>query len=458
MNSEELLSLSIEELAPLIEQRQVSPFELTELFLRQIEKLNPIVNAYITVLHDQALALAKKAEEAIIRGDYKGPLHGLPLAVKDNIDMNGVRTTQGSKIHKNYVPRRDATVITKLLNAGMIPIGKTNLDEYALGVKTVNPHYNATRNPWNLKKIAGGSSGGSAAALAADMAAAALGTDTGGSIRIPSACCGTVGLKPTYGRVNMKGVFPLAWSLDHIGPMTKTVKDSAFMLQAMANLDFETKHFIDGISGIVIGIPDEAYEVDASVLAGLEKIIEQLKMLGVEIQKVSIPSLHYVPLVADVITCTEAAAIHHEQLVKRPFDFGKNVRTFLKLGELITGVQYIQVQQLRRLIIEEMNEIFSTVDALMLPMIPVPAPDIEETYVKINGTECDVIEAFTLLPSIANVTGLPSLAIPSGLTDSGLPIGIQIIGKKFDEKTILNIGNQIEKTQVLNAKPEILKK
>lgn len=452
MNTQELLSLSIEKLAPLIERRQVSPLELTDLFLERIEKLNPKVNAYITVLNEQARTLAKKAEEEIVRGDYKGPLHGIPLAVKDNIDMNGIRTTQGSKIHKDYVPRKDATVVTRLLNAGMIPIGKTNLHEYALGVTTVNPHYKPTYNPWNLQKIAGGSSGGSAAALAADMATAALGTDTGGSVRIPSACCGTVGLKPTYGRVHKKGVFPLAWTLDHVGPMTKTVKDAALMLQAMTDFDLKDKRLSDDIRGMVIGIPEEAYQVEASVLVGMEKMIKQLEMLGAHIQNVSIPALEHVPYVANVITCTEASAIHHEQLIKRPFDFGEDVGTILKLGELITGVQYVQAQQLRRVIHEELSKVFHSVNAIMTPMIPVPAPDINQKYVQINGEGVDVTEAFTLLPSIANVAGLPSLAMPSGLTNSGLPIGIQLIGKMYDEQTILNIGYQIEDPQILNSK------
>ena len=273
MSQVDLTKLSIHELAPLLAKRSVSPVELVEAVVENSKKLNPTLNAYITMMEEEAMSQARLAEEEIAKGEYRGPLHGIPLAVKDNIDTKGIRTTHGSKIHGENIPDSDATVVTRLLEAGMIPVGKTNMHEYAYGITNVNPHYGPARNPWNIEKIPGGSSGGSAVAVAAGMATSALGTDTAGSVRIPAACCGIVGLKPTFGRVSKQGVFPLSWTLDHVGPMTKTVRDAALMLQYMAGFDAKDASSVDApfdggelestsLQGVTIGIPEkEAYDL-----------------------------------------------------------------------------------------------------------------------------------------------------------------------------------------------------
>lgn len=458
MKNNQLVDLSIAELAPMIKKRKVSPVEVTQSILNKIKVINPKINAYITVLEKEAMEHARQAEREIIRGDYRGKLHGIPLAIKDNIDMEGIRTTYGSKIHEKNIPDQNATVITRLLKAGMIPIGKTNLHEYACGVTTSNPYYNQTRNPWNLDKIPGGSSGGSAAALASNITIASLGTDTTGSIRIPSACCGTVGLKPTYGRVSKKGVFPLSWTLDHVGPMTKTVEDAALMLKAMEeydqnNLFPQGKVFSDinvknsNLNGYVIGISEEIYnEVDPSIKQGMMKTVKELKTLGAEIRNVTIPSLDQIQYATEVILCVEAATVHHQNLVNhQDDDFGSDVRIMLKFGEILTGVQYMQAQQLRKLISKELKKTFKSIDALLIPTIPVPAPDINQTYVQINGEKLDLTNTLVRFSSIASISGLPALAISSGFSPEGLPVGIELIGKPFDEQTIINIGRKLEK-------------
>jgi aspartyl-tRNA(Asn)/glutamyl-tRNA(Gln) amidotransferase subunit A len=463
MNNDNLVKLSIAELATMIQQKEISPVELTEATLNRIREVNPTVNAYITVMEEEARAYAKLAEQEIVKGQYKGPLHGIPLAIKDNIDTKGVRTTHGSKIHRENFPQKDAPVVTQLLEAGMIPVGKTNMHEYAYGITTVNPHYNPTRNPWNTDKIAGGSSGGSAAALASHMTIAALGTDTAGSIRIPSACCGTVGLKPTFGRVSKKGVFPLSWTLDHVGPMTKNVQDASYMLHAMDS-NPSSQNYGDltigrsDLKGVKIGIPqEEAYfQLETSVKNRMNEVIDHLRELGAEIRYINIPTLVHVPFVSLVTYAVEASAIHHQKLLSEPEHFGADVRTLLKFGETLTGVQYMQAQQLRRIISGELESVFESVHSLLLPTIPIPAPTINEMQVVVNGEEVNVTEALLRLPQIANVCGLPSLAVPSGISDTGLPVGIQLIGKAFDEQMLINIGFQLEqKFSVLGKIPEL---
>ena len=301
------------------------------------------------------------------------------------------------------------------------------------------------------------------------MATSALGTDTAGSVRIPAACCGIVGLKPTFGRVSKQGVFPLSWTLDHVGPMTKTVRDAALMLQYMAGFDAKDASSVDApfdggelestsLQGVTIGIPEkEAYDlVDDAVKQGMERTIRQLEELGAVVKPVTIKSLVHVPFISLVTYGTEASTIHHQQILDRPEDFGPDVRKFLKFGEVITGTQYLKAQQLRRVITNELEEIYKTVDALILPTIPIPAPDINQMTVKVGNEEIDVMESLLRLTQIANVTGLPSLAVPSGLSKDNLPVSIQIVGNAFQEEKIVNIGYQLEQTNPLAGKiPEI---
>lgn len=465
MTNKPLNTMSIAELAPLIESKEVSPVEVTEAVLQAIKEKNETINAYVTVTEEEAMDHAKKAEADIQAGNYSGPLHGIPLAIKDNINMKGIRATHGSKIHSDNIATEDAAVVTQLLGKGMIPVGKTNLHEYACGITTTNPFHGPTRNPWNTERIPGGSSGGSGAALAADMTIASLGTDTAGSIRIPSACCGTVGLKPTFGRVSKAGAFPLSWTFDHIGPMTKTVADAGIMLEAIAQYDTNDptsvnkpftyeRQATEQLNDIVIGIPDvQLLPIEKSVKEGLDRTVDLLQELGAEVRTIQIATLESAPLAGYATLCVEAAAIHQENLINYPEDFGPDVAGLLKFGSVITGTQYAQAQQLRRVIIDEMNQLLTEIDVVLMPTIPLPAPKIGDLTVEINGEELGVTDAIITYPALANVTGLPSLALPSGLSEDGLPVGVQLVGPMFGEQKLLTIGELIETHNPLPEKP-----
>lgn len=468
--TKQLAEKSIGELAPLLESKEVSPVEVTEAVLKQVETYNEQTNAYIRVDAEDAQTSAKIAESEIMKGNYKGKLHGIPMALKDIFYVKDKVVTMGSKIHKDFMPSYSATVVEKLAEAGVIFTGTLNMHEYAWGGTNNNPHFGPCRNPWDLEKIPGGSSGGSGAAVAADMTIASLGTDTGGSIRIPSAVCGIVGLKPTHGRVSKHGVFPLSWSLDHAGPMTKTVTDAAILLECIAGFDPNDPTTIDkqvpsyttGLSedlkGMVIGVEEDFFltNLQPGVQELFDKAIDTLKTLGAEIKPITIPSLknaHY----AEMITVlAEASAIHHTNLKKRPEDFGKDVRISLELGELPTAVEYIQAQQIRHKIKQEFQEIFKTVDTILAPTLPFTAPTIGQEITIINNQNLKVSDELIRLQSPANLTGLPSISVPCGLSEN-MPVGIQFIGNAFDEQMIIKAAYAFECTKPMeDRKPELV--
>lgn len=467
--TKQLAEKSIGELAPLLESKEVSPVEVTEAVLKQVETYNEQINAYIRVDAEDAQTSAKIAEVEIMKGKYKGKLHGIPMALKDIFYVKDKVVTMGSKIHKDFKPTYSATVVEKLAEAGVIFTGTLNMHEYAWGGTNNNPHFGPCRNPWDLEKIPGGSSGGSGAAVAADMTIASLGTDTGGSIRIPSAVCGTVGLKPTHGRVSKYGVYPLSWSLDHAGPMTKTVTDAAILLEYIAGFDPNDPTTIDkpvpsyttglseDLNGMIIGVEEDFFltNLQPGVQELFYKAIETLKTLGAEIKPITIPSLknaHY----AEMITVlAEASAIHHTNLKKRPEDFGKDVRISLELGELPTAVEYIQAQQIRHKIKQEFQEIFKTVDTILAPTLPFTAPTIGQDITIINNQNLKVSDELIRLQSPANLTGLPSISVPCGLSDN-MPVGIQFIGDAFDEQMIIKAAYAFECTKPMEGrKPQL---
>lgn len=467
--TKQLAEKSIGELAPLLESKEVSPVEVTEAVLKQVETYNEQTNAYIRVDAEDAQTSAKIAESEIMKGNYKGKLHGIPMALKDIFYVKDKVVTMGSKIHKDFIPGYSATVVEKLTEAGVIFTGTLNMHEYAWGGTNNNPHFGPCRNPWDLEKIPGGSSGGSGAAVAADMTIASLGTDTGGSIRIPSAVCGIVGLKPTHGRVSKHGVFPLSWSLDHAGPMTKTVTDAAILLECIAGFDPKDPTTIDkplasyttGLSedlkGMVIGVEEDFYltNLQPGVQELFDKAIDTLKTLGAEIKPIKIPSLknaHY----AEMITVlAEASAIHHTNLKSRPEDFGKDVRLSLELGELPSAVEYVQAQQIRYKIKQEFQEIFQTVDTILAPTLPFTAPKIGQEITIINNQELKVSDELIRLQSPANLTGLPSISVPCGLSEN-MPVGIQFIGNAFDEHMIIKAAYAFECTNPMEGrKPQL---
>ena len=470
MLSKNLVGKAVEELAPLIEKKEVSPVELTEAILNHAEATEGKINAYMEIYREDALKDAKKAEEEIVNGNYRGMYHGIPMGIKDNVYFKDKVTTMSSKIHKDFVSDYDATVIKKLRNAGVVFTGKVSMHEYAWGITNNNPHYGAVKNPWNLEKIPGGSSGGSGAAVAVGSSVASLGTDTAGSIRIPSSANGIVGLKQTFGRVSKYGVYPLAWSLDHVGPMTRTVKDAAGLLQIIAGFDpndpttvnVPVDDYVGKITGdvkdLVIGIEEDYYfnevdsEIEKLVRAGIQKLVDQ----GAKVQEVKIPTLKYAEWAELVTSLSEASAIHHSDMLTRPDDFGHDIRMLFELGELPSAVDYLQAQQVRRQLKHDFRKAFEQVDILAMPTLPILPNDIGDDWADLNGKKVDLIDNIIRFMGPGNLTGLPALSVPCGFSQ-GLPVGMQLMGPAFGEAAILNAGYAFEQTNPLeNRKPDLL--
>ncbi|AEV18928.1 Glutamyl-tRNA(Gln) amidotransferase subunit A [Geobacillus thermoleovorans CCB_US3_UF5] len=462
---------TISELSPLLKNKEVSPVELVDDVLEQIETLNNKLNAYIEVTAEKARKQAEAAESEILSGNYRGPLHGIPIAIKDLLYVADEMTTMGSKIHRNFRPAYSATVIERLTEAGAVFPGKTNLHEYAWGATNNNPHFGPARNPWDPERIPGGSSGGSGVATAAHMTIASLGTDTGGSIRIPSSFCGIVGLKPTHGLVSKYGCFPLAWSLDHIGPMTKTVRDAAYVLEAIAGYDPKdptsfaaptTSYaltFKESVKGVKIGIEPYFFDhVDKEVEKAVKQAIASLEREGAVVETVRIPTLQYAQYAEMITILSEASTIHHNHLVEREEDFGDDVRFLLKLGELPSAVDYLEAQQIRLKLDHEFMEIFNKVDVLITPTIPFLPPKIGQDTVWINGEEVNFLDHIIRFTGPFNLTGLPVVTVPCGFVQ-GLPVGMQIIGPAFGEGTILNVADVFETLHPeLKYPPAVLRK
>jgi aspartyl-tRNA(Asn)/glutamyl-tRNA(Gln) amidotransferase subunit A len=451
-------SWTLSTLAKAIRKKEISPLEVTRAFLERIENHDQKINAFITLLTPSALRAARQAERDILKGKYRGPLHGIPFAAKDLFFTKGIRTTCGSKILAHFVPPYDAAVIERLSSAGAILLGKLNMHEFAYGTTSVNPHYGAVRNPWDRERITGGSSGGSAAALACSFAPLTLGTDTGGSIRIPAALCGIAGLKPTYGRISRYGVYPLCWSLDHPGPMAKSVADLAMAMNILAGHDPRdpatpqvpvpnyTRALVKDLEGIRLGVPDRYYfdRLDKEVQAAVKKAIRDLKGLGAKVQPISIPHLPEASTAAFIALLAEGAAALERWHLTRFRDLGEDVRSRLNLGAAIKATQYLKAQRVRGKVREIFMEAFQKVDALVTPQLPITAPKIGQSNVSLGkGTE-SVPGALTRFTRIYNLIGIPSLCLPCGFSSSGLPIGLQVAAKPFAEETVLRVGHAYE--------------
>jgi len=454
----DLTTLTIAEASRQMASKEFSPVELIQAALERIATLNPQLNAFITVLEDQARAAAKAAEREIMSGQRRGPLHGIPIALKDLCATKGVRTTSGSKILQDYIPLDDATVASRLADAGTILLGKLHMNEFAYGPDGDNVHYGRVRNPWDLERITGGSSSGSGAAVAASLCLGAMGTDTGGSIRIPSALCGIAGLKPTYGRVSRYGITPLSWSLDHAGPMAKTVEDAALLLQAMAGYDAKdpgsaqrpVPDYAAALSGDVrglrLGIPQEYFfeMIDPEVEGAVHQGIEVMRGLGASVHRVSWPSLRYATLAALIIVLAEASAFHDTWIRTRPQDYQPDVALRLKWGLLLPASAYLKAQRLRALMCREVAQLWRQVDVLVTPATMMAAPHPGETHVQIGNRQMSTREALLRPMRPFNLTGLPAMSVPCGFTSTGLPIGLQIAGKPFDETTVLRVAHAYE--------------
>jgi aspartyl-tRNA(Asn)/glutamyl-tRNA(Gln) amidotransferase subunit A len=444
------------EAAAALRRRDISSGELTAAALERIERLNPSTNAMQTVMVQAARERAKQADDELARGEGRGPLHGIPIAVKDLFSTKGVRTTGGSKLFEDRVPDYDATVVEWLLAGGAVLVGKTGMHELAYGITSSNPHFGAIRNPWDRDRIPGGSSGGSGAAVAAGMVSMAMGSDTGGSIRIPAAYCGVVGLKPTYGRVSRYGVMPLGFSLDHMGPLTRSVRDAGAVLNVIAGYDARdettsrrpVENYVPdldpSIRGLRIGLPENFYfeRLDPDVDAAVRAAFRTAESQGAQIVPLRVPDIAAINTVARVILLAEASALLEPHLEKRD-QIGPDVLALLDQGRLLPATDYINAQRLRRAMQREFAELWTRVDCLFTPTTPITAPRIGETTVGVGAENEDVRLATTRLVRAINALGLPAVSIPCGADRRGLPIGLQIVGPPFAEALILRVAQAI---------------
>jgi aspartyl-tRNA(Asn)/glutamyl-tRNA(Gln) amidotransferase subunit A len=456
MPQADLLNLTITDAAPRLERQELSPVELVDAMLQRIAAVNARLNAYITVCGAQAREAAQAAERMIRAGYYLGPLHGVPVALKDNIYTRGVRTTAGAKILADFVPDEDATVTARLKRAGAIIIGKANMHEFAWGGTTDNPHYGTCRNPWNPERFPAGSSGGSGVAVAARTCLGALGTDTGGSIRLPSAVNGIVGIRPTIGRVSNHNVVPLAWTMDTVSPMTRTVADCVTMFEVIAGHDPLDPHSAQapvsdyraelgrGLHGLRIGLIRDysLAHVQAAVGDSIRGALRVLEGLGAQVEEIAMPSIHGNISAQLTIESCEPSAYHQEWLRARPGDYGEDVRTLLEAGEMYLATHYIQAQRYRSVLRREFLEGFRQVDGFVTPTLPFTATPCGATEVVIEGTRKeDMLSAIMQFTGVPSLAGLPALSLPVGFDPDGLPVGMQVIGRPFDEGMLFRIGH-----------------
>lgn len=457
MTDAELKKLTLASAARLVAKKEISPVELTQAVLDRIGRLNEKMRTFITVTGDKALERAKAAEREIA-GGRRPPLQGVPISLKDLYDTKGIKTTAGSKIFEARVPNEDASVVKKLNDAGVVLVGKANMHEFAFGVTTMNPHYGTARNAWNPECISGGSSGGSASAIALSLGFGSLGSDTGGSIRIPASVCGIAGLKPTYGRSSLRGVVPLSWSLDHPGPMAQTVEDVALLLGVIAGHDPQdpysrkmpvpryTEALTGNIKGVRVGIPRTYFfdhvapEVDSAVRVALKT----LERLGARMVEVDMPTAALQRAIWTHIASPEAYAFHEHYLEKQGDLYGSDVRGRIESGRLLLSVDYVRAQRARSIMKDECKAAFKSADVIVTPTLPIPPPRIDR-LLQPWGSEPETAQAsLTRFTRPFNLTGVPTISIPCGFTAENLPIGIQIAGKAFDESMVLRVAHAYE--------------
>jgi aspartyl-tRNA(Asn)/glutamyl-tRNA(Gln) amidotransferase subunit A len=457
---------SIAELAPLIESGELSPVDLVQSSLDRIAQLDPTLNAFLEVWEDSSLERARVAEEEISSGRYLGPLHGIPVGVKDLVDVAGTHTTGGSKILAENMATTDATVVTKLRQAGAIMIGKTNLAEFAFGTTGLNSHSGDVKNPWDNERVTAGSSSGSAAAVASGMVPVALGSDTGGSIRMPAALCGIAGLKPTYGRVSRHGVLDLSWSMDHVGPMTRTTQDCAILMNALAGHDPSdpasssepvadfTADLNEGLAGLRVGVPSDYFFdelVDSEIVAALRTAIGLIASSGAEIIELPMPWVSKGRAINLGVIIPEAISVHEKMLAEHADQYTPAVRSRIQAGFNIPAIDYVRAQRARQWFNHQMAESMKQVDVLITPSVPIQTPTIVEcTPTPGNPGGGSELPMFT---GVFDVTGQPSHSIPCGFTDDGMPIGMMITGHPFDEKTVLRVAHEYEKITNFHQRP-----
>jgi len=452
--------MTLLEAARAIRAKEVSPVELTRECLARIEQLNPKLNAFITVTAEQALEQASAAEAEIQRGHWRGPLHGIPIALKDVFDTAGVRTTGASALFENRIPAEDAAAVQRLKEAGAVLVGKTNLHEFAYGGSTMVSHFGVVRNPWDTERIAGGSSSGSAAAVMAGMCYAALGSDTAGSIRQPAAFCGAVGLKPTYGRVSMRGMLPLAWSYDHAGPITRTVADAAAVLQVLAGYDREDVTSRDmpvsdytaaldlDIRTLRLGVARRYFfdNADPAIAAAVNQAIELLQEMAADLREIEVPVYS-----DDPAKKAEAYAYHAEFAAKSPQLYHPETLRRIQNGASVTAPEYISARRNLERVRRDAECLFETVDAILTPTVVIPPPKIDD--LKREPAKLRDVEIITLRNTRPfNVLGLPTISVPCGFTNAGLPVGLQIAAAPWREDIVLALAHKYQQATHWHAR------
>lgn len=461
---------SIRELAEGYRQKRWSPVDVVQDVLQRIETYEEDIGAWNYVCKEEAIAQARVAERVLSAGENPDLLCGIPIAVKDMIDVVGVPTTAGSPLLKNNVAKSDSTVVARLRGQGAVIIGKTNTDEFAFGATNENPFFGTVHNPWDHGRVSGGSSGGSAAALAAGLCAGALGTDTGGSIRVPAACCGVVGFKPGYGRVSRAGVIPLSYSFDTIGPLARCVDDVALLFDALAGpdpLDPTVVEDVDrplprreDLSGLRIGVPEHVVfdrVLDANVETVFRQALQLLEELGATIETVSIPLWEQAIAVALTIVLAEAAVYHEPWLQQHAHQYSEEVRYSLEAGRFIPASYYLNAQQARTLMQQQLHELMEDVPLIATPTIPIPAPPIGSGSVVVDNDGQPVFGALAKFTEYGSVVGLPTISLPSGFTPAGLPVGLQLMSPLYTERALLAVAALFEEAAALpNLVPRFL--
>ena len=458
MNTLEICYMSAGDLSKLVQSKEISPVEIIEAHLTRIDATEPVLNSFITLLADQARKAARQAEKDIQAGRYKGPLHGIPIALKDLYNTGGVRTTSGSRIFDTFIPAEDCTVAAKFHQAGAILLGKLNMHQFAYGPTGENPDYGHMHNPWNPDMVTGGSSGGSGSAAAAGQCTITTGSDTGGSIRIPAALCGIVGLKPTYGLVSRYGLSALSWSLDHPGPMTRTVEDTAITMNVIAGHDPRdvasakvdipdyTSALTGDVKGLRIGIVKEYFEapLDPQVRKAVMDAISLLESMGAEVKEVSYPMFNQSQAISSTVLMAEATAYHRDLLEKDGHQLYEPVRQRLEAGLFISAAEYLRAQQARSIFDQQGRRLLDEVDLLAGPTEPITAPEILASKVMAGEQEVGVVGALTQYTRPYNINGFPAISVPCGFSDDGMPIGLQLAGRPFDELTVLRAAHAYE--------------
>ncbi|MDR9854220.1 amidase [Paenibacillus sp. VCA1] len=441
---------SIQELQAGYADHLYTPLEITKGYLKRIKLKDKKLNSYITTAKERAVQEAKIIEAKAKAGEQTGLLYGIPLAYKDNIDTKGIRTTNGSSIDANHVPGKNAAIVDRLLGEDSILLGKNNLHEYALGVTSNNPHYGPVHNPWNPKYTPGGSSGGSAAAVAADLSVASIGTDTGGSVRIPAASCGVIGLKPTYNKVPTQGVFYVSWTLDHVGPITATMTDMAILAGAMTKQSY-LPCLNQGIRGLRIGVPTSYFNehIDPDTYALYRSALNALESLGAILIDADVSFVAGNADVSLTIAASEAGVVHKSRMECCLSQYGADARAFLESSLDITAIQYIEALKMKEVYMKAFDKLFrESIDVLATPTIPIPARKIGVDEVQIGPYKESVFDAMTRYTGIFNMAELPAMSIPCGLTVEGLPVGLQLVAARCREDLLIRAGYAYEQDQL----------